>query len=260
MSDWDQTFTPTAPTFLPHTTPKFLVSKGKKNTSTKKTKFSNRFGWVFKVPSLTSIKSPLHLLNKSEKEKEKLLLEDEVDHLKCAFSVHQESECNVQNCLGTDHWDNESSPSALSSGSLQTFPHPWWAPWPKHQEKELPRLEINALKGTARSEHAAASAHKPRAIPALFSSFHRVCRCITTAHPCRHSTAILRQPGSSALSVCSWITIYLSVVLLKTWNYSLFFPGFLLNLLEKKKEIINDKLQTSVIFCFQKTKRHLNAI
>lgn len=128
MSDWDQTFTPTAPMFLPHRTPKFLVSKGKKNTSTKKTKFSNRFGWVFKVPSLTSIKSPLHLLNKSEKEKEKPLLEDEVDHLKCAFSVHQESECNVQNCLGTDHWDNESSPSALSSGSLQTFPHPWWAP------------------------------------------------------------------------------------------------------------------------------------
>lgn len=62
------------------------------------------------------------------KEKRKALLEDEVDHIKYAFSVHQVSECSVQNCQGTDHWDNESSPSPLSSGSLQTFPHPWRAP------------------------------------------------------------------------------------------------------------------------------------
>lgn len=75
-------------------------------------------------------------------------------------------------------------------------------PDPSTRRRSCPGWEINALKGTARSEHAAASAHKPRAIPALLSSFHRACRCITITtahHPCRYSTAILRQPGSSAL-------------------------------------------------------------
>lgn len=179
------------PRFLPCSTPKFLASKEKKtipqqrrlNFLTGLDEFSRCHLWLQS--------NHLYIYWTSLKRKKKSLAEDEVDHLKCAFSVHQVSEGSVQNCQGTDHRDNESFLSPLNSGSLQIFPHPWWAPTdPSTRRRSCPGCEINALKGTARSEHAAASAHKPRAIPALFSSSHRVCRCITTAHPCRHSTAI----------------------------------------------------------------------
>lgn len=76
-------------------------------------------------------------------------------------------------------------------------------------------------------------------------SFKGVCRCINTLpHNCSTlSSTSSEHPWSTTLatSVDSGVTIYLLVVLLKTWNYSLSFPGFLLNLLKEKKVVINYK-------------------
>lgn len=160
------------PTFLPHSTPKFLVSKGKKKLPQQR-----------RLSFLTGLDefSRCHLWLQSnhlyiywtslKRKKKKVLLEDEGDNFKCAFSVHQVSECSVQNCQGTDHWVLSTSSEFYFITNISTpLTSP---PDPSTWRRSCPGWEINALKGTARSEHAAASAHKPRAIPALFSSFHR---------------------------------------------------------------------------------------
>lgn len=75
--------------------------------------------------------------------------------------------------------------------------------------------------------------------PYSHMSFKGLCKCINTSPQSQHTQQhILRAPWSTSLAtgVYSWVTIYLLVVLLRTWNYSLSSPGFLLNLLKEKKK------------------------
>lgn len=80
-----------------------------------------------------------------KRKKRKALLEDEVDHLKCAFSVHQVSECNMQNCQGTEIMNPLHLLWVLAHN--KHFHTPDEPPWPKHQEKELPRLADKCSEG-----------------------------------------------------------------------------------------------------------------
>lgn len=121
-------------------------------------------------------------------------------------------------------------------------------PWPKNLEEKLPRLGDKCTEGHstfwACSSFSTQAKGNPSLVLKLSQGLHHHSPSLQTLHSHPQTARKL------CLSVCSWVTIYLSVVLLKTWNYSLFFPGFLLNLLEKKKKKRNKNMISYKLLLF----------